>query len=77
LKNSSAQTPDNKQKSGDWKMKEFILGTLAVLLFAALIVAVVFCGTSAEAWYAGEHTSGCDRSDNCGCYAELIKTEVR
>lgn len=58
-------------------MKEFILGTLWAIFIAVFIVAVVFYGTSADAWYAGEHTSGCDRTDNCGCYAELIKTEVR
>jgi hypothetical protein len=56
-------------------MKKFLMGTLAAVAFAAAIVWAVMYATSAEAWHAGEHTSGCDGTEHCGCYERLISGE--
>lgn len=52
-------------------MKDFLMGTLATVAFAAAIIWAIFYGTSAEVWYAGEHTAGCDMTEDCGCYERL------
>lgn len=52
-------------------MKDFLMGALAVILFAVAFAGAVLYATSAEVWYAGEHTAGCDGTDNCGCYERL------
>jgi hypothetical protein len=57
-------------------MKDFLMGTLAAVVFAAVIVWAILHATSAEAWHAGEHTSGCDGTDACGCYERLIGGEA-
>lgn len=49
---------------------------VGAVLAWSLVVCGVFAGvmyaTSAEVWYAGEHTSGCDGSQDCGCYKKLL-----
>lgn len=39
----------------------------ATMLGVILWVGFVY-GTSAEVWNAGEHTAGCDGTQNCECY---------
>ncbi len=56
-------------------MKNILINVLATVAFAAAIVWTVMYATSAEAWHAGEHTSGCDGTDACGCYERLISGE--
>lgn len=41
--------------------------TGAAMLGVILWVGFVY-GTSAEVWNAGEHTAGCDGTQNCDCY---------
>ena len=57
-------------------MKEIISSIIAGVLFAALLFGAVLYGTSAEVWYAGEHTVGCNGTDNCGCYERLQSGEI-
>ena len=45
------------------------------LLFGFGMFAAVMHATSAEVWYAGEHTEGCDGSQNCGCYKKLLEMD--
>jgi hypothetical protein len=48
-----------------------LLGSLVMIgMFAAVMYA-----TSAEVWYAGEHTKGCDGSQDCGCYEKLLEMD--
>lgn len=56
-------------------MKDFLMGTLAAVVFVAVIVWAILYATSAEVWYAGEHTAGCDGTDSCGCYERLTEAE--
>ena len=56
-------------------MKDFLTGALVAAIFAAVFVGAIFYATSAEVWYAGEHTVGCDGTDNCGCYERLTEAE--
>ena len=50
-----------------------LMGSLVVIgMFAAVMYA-----TSAEVWYAGEHTEGCDGSQDCGCYKKLVANETQ
>ena len=44
---------------------EVIIGSVLV---AVITMALIMYGTSDKVWYAGEHTAGCDTSENCGCY---------
>ena len=53
--------------------KELFVGIVATIIFAVLFTLAIFYATSAEVWYAGEHTAGCDNSEDCGCYEKLIK----
>lgn len=57
-------------------MKDFLIGALAAIVFTALFFGMVWYGTSAEVWYAGEHTAGCDGTENCGCYERLVSGEA-
>lgn len=57
-------------------MKTIFLHALATVAFAAAIVWAVMYATSAEAWHAGEHTSGCDGTEQCGCYERLVSGEA-
>jgi hypothetical protein len=57
-------------------MKDFLTGALAAVVFAAAFVWAILYATSAEAWHAGEHTEGCDGTDNCGCYERLVSGEA-
>lgn len=53
-------------------MKNIILHAVAVGILAVAMGGCLWCATSAEYWYAGEHTEGCNNSDNCGCYEKLL-----
>ncbi|MBR1951465.1 MAG: hypothetical protein IKA32_02755 [Lentisphaeria bacterium] len=57
-------------------MKEIISGIIAGCIFAALFFGMVWYGTSAEVWYAGEHTAGCDGTEHCGCYERLVSGDI-
>lgn len=57
-------------------MKNILIHALATVVFAAAIVWAILHATSAEAWYAGQHTAGCDGTDACGCYERLIGGEA-
>lgn len=53
-----------------------IVGAILMwLLFVFGMFALAMYATSAEVWYAGEHTAGCDGSQECGCYKKLIEME--
>lgn len=56
-------------------MKDIICKIVAFIIFAALFFGCLLYGTSAKVWYAGEHTVGCDGTDDCGCYERLINSE--
>lgn len=57
------------------KVKDFIVGVIATIIFAVIMGGCIWYGTSPEVWYAGEHTEGCDGTDNCGCYEKLIQMD--
>ena len=57
------------------KVKDFIVGAIAVIIFAVVMGGCLYHCTSAEYWYAGEHTEGCDGTDNCGCYEKLVQMD--
>ena len=53
------------------KVGAVLMGSLVVVgMFAAVMHA-----TSAKVWYAGEHTEGCDGSQDCGCYEKLLELD--
>ena len=58
------------------EMKKALKEALFMLLLAAATVSFALYATSAEVWYAGEHTASCNGADNCDCTAELVKLEV-
>lgn len=58
-------------------MKDYLIATLAVIVFMAVFVGAFLYATSAKVWYAGEHTAGCNGTDNCGCYERLTSKAVR
>jgi hypothetical protein len=53
------------------KVKEFIYCALAAVMLFAATFAVLWWATSPEVWNVGEHISGCDMSEDCGCYEAL------
>jgi hypothetical protein len=56
-------------------MKKSLSNVGAVLIGSLVVIGVfaaVMHATSAEVWYAGEHTEGCDVSPDCGCYKKLL-----
>ena len=53
-------------------MKDFLINALAAAILGIALMAAIWYGTSAEVWYAGEHTHGCNGTDNCGCYERLV-----
>lgn len=57
-------------------MKDFLTGALAAVIFTAAFVGAIFYATSAKVWHAGEHTAGCNGTDNCGCYERLVSGEA-
>jgi hypothetical protein len=57
------------------KIKDFIIGALAVILLFAATFATIWWATSPEVWNAGEHTAGCDMTEDCGCYENLMEGE--
>ena len=56
--------------------KKALKKALFMALLAIATVSMVMYATSAEVWYAGEHTASCNGADNCGCTAELVKLEA-
>lgn len=59
-------------------MKKALSNVGAVLMGSLVVIgmfAAVMHATSAEVWYAGEHTEGCDGSLNCGCYKKLLELD--
>lgn len=53
-----------------------IVGAVSMgLLGVAGMYAILWWSTSPEVWYAGKHTSGCDLTENCGCYEKLLEME--
>lgn len=57
------------------KVKDFLFGALFIIVLSAVMGGCVWYGTSAEVWYAGEHTEGCNGTDNCCCHEKLIKMD--
>ena len=57
------------------KVKDFLLGTIAVIVLSLIAVGCVHYATSPEAWYSGSHTEGCNETNDCGCYEKLIKAD--
>ena len=57
------------------KVKDFLLGALLVIVLSVVMGGCLYHCTSAEYWYAGMHTEGCDGTDNCGCYEKLIQMD--
>lgn len=57
------------------KVKDFLLVTIAVITLSLVAVACTHYATSPEVWYTGEHTKGCNGTDNCGCYEKLIQMD--
>lgn len=59
-------------------MKKALSNVGAVLMGSLVVIgmfAAVMYATSAEVWYAGEHTEGCDGSQKCGCYKKLLELD--
>jgi hypothetical protein len=58
---------------------ETLVKNTGAILMGSLVVIGMFClmmyATSAEVWYAGEHTAGCDGSQECGCYKKLVSLD--
>ena len=46
------------------------------LLFVFGMFALAMYATFAEVLYAGEHTAGCDGSQDCGCYKKLLAQDA-
>lgn len=59
------------------RMKEFIVGAIATVVFAVVMGGCIYHCTSAEYWYAGMHDSECETSGygNCGCYDRFMERE--
>lgn len=57
------------------KVKDFLLGMIAVIILSITVVCCVHYATSSKAWYAGTHTEGCNGTNDCGCYEKLIKAD--
>ena len=57
------------------KVLQIVGVVLLGLLGIAGTYAVLWWSTSPEVWYAGEHTSGCDFTENCGCYEKLLQAD--
>jgi hypothetical protein len=59
-------------------MKKALSNVGAVLMGSLVVVgmfAAIMHATSAEVWYAGEHTEGCNGSLDCGCYKKLLELD--
>lgn len=57
------------------RMKDFVVGVIVTVIFAVVMGGCLYHSTSAEYWYAGEHTEGCNGSNDCGCYEKLVKMD--
>ena len=57
-------------------MKKALIETAALVVLAAMTAGFVMAATAADCWYAGEHTHGCNGTDNCNCTAEMVKLEA-
>lgn len=57
------------------KVKDFLFGVLFIIILSIIMGGCLYHATSPEAWYAGEHTEGCNGTDNCGCYEKLIQMD--
>lgn len=57
------------------KVKDFLLGMIAVIVLSIIAVGCVHYATSSKAWYANNHIGSCDGTENCGCYEKLIKID--
>lgn len=57
------------------KVKDFLFGALFFIVLSLVMGGCLYHCTSAECWYAGEHTDGCDGTDNCGCHEKLIQMD--
>ena len=62
--------PDKKKN-----IIENVLCGLGIVAIYVLLFLLLLYGTSAECWYAGEHTEGCNGADNCGCYEKLLEMD--
>jgi hypothetical protein len=53
------------------KLSNIAVVLLGLLLMVGMVAGFLYC-TRPEAWYAGQHTEGCDGSRECGCYELLL-----
>ena len=58
-------------------MKKALIETAALVMLAAMTAGFVMYATSAEVWYADEHTANCNGADNCGCCYSIMSMEER
>ena len=58
-------------------MKEKLLFGAYVVLMGAAWVGILHGITSPEYWHAGEHTAGCNGTDECGCFDRLMEAEKK
>lgn len=58
---------------------ETVVKNVGAILMGSLVVVGMFAAfmyaTSPEVWYAGQHTAGCDGSQECGCYKKLLELD--
>lgn len=60
------------------RMKEFIVGIIATLVFTVAMGGCLYHSTSAEAWYAGMHDGECENTlhgEKCRCYERFLERE--
>ena len=54
------------------KPRDFILGTLAVIIILLSAAALLWHVTKPEYWYAGMHLDMCTGPEGCDCYKRLL-----
>lgn len=60
------------------KIKDFIFGTIFVIVIALVMGGCIWYGTSAEVWYAGMHDAECENAlhgEKCHCYERFLERE--
>lgn len=57
-------------------IKDTAVFFICTAVCSGLLFLAVWHGTSAEVWYAGQHTEGCDGSQDCGCYKKLLAQDA-
>lgn len=60
------------------KIKDFIWGVIAAIVFAVIMGGCLYHCTSAEYWYAGMHDAECEntlRGEKCYCYERFIESD--